>query len=430
MTPDSAAGPGAWADEEAGVTGEPVRQIVHVDGTPMSALVLAAPQPRAVLVALHGGAVTSAYYDATYPTPHTSLLRVAAALGYTAIALDRPGYGSSAAHQERMATPAERVDLAYGAVERLLDVRPGGAGVFLAGHSAGCMLVTRMAADPRGAALLGLELAGIGLSPHADAAFMMPLVTGSVTERPQAPGPGLQEALWKPRRLYPPRASLSLRYAVSPVYEGSEVRNWVGAFPGLAALVRVPVHYTVGDHERVWSSGPAALAQVGALFTASPRVVTVEQADAAHNLSLGWTALSYHLKVLSFLEECVVARQRPSLPMQPRLGARTRSAVCRRAPGLGRFTHLVTSQFRVVHTCAEHRHPPPRPGTPRFAQGSSKTASPRHPAEPAQRTPAITHRAPRPASLCLPPAHFRRLYLPPAHDHARFATNAQPAGKQ
>ena len=308
MTAD-ATGPDGWADAESWVTREPVRQIVQVDGTPMSALVIAVPRPRAVLVGLHGGAVTSAYYDATYPAPQTSLLRVAAALGYTAIALDRPGYGSSAGHQERMATPANRVDLAYGAIERLLDGRSRGAGVFLAGHSAGCMLLTRMAADLRGAELLGLEIAGIGLTPHADASFMMPLVTGGVTERPGVPGPGLQEALWKPRRLYPPRASLSLRYAVSPVYEGSEVRSWVGAFPGLAAAVRVPVHYTVGDHERVWSSGPAALAQVGALFTASPRVVTVEQADAAHNLSLGWTALSYHLKVLSFLEECVVVSE-------------------------------------------------------------------------------------------------------------------------
>jgi hypothetical protein len=96
---------------------------------------------------------------------------------------------------------------------------------------------------------------------------------------------------------------------VAPGYEGNDARGWVGAFPALAAAVRVPVHYTLGDHERVWDSGPAALAQVGALFTESPRVVTAEQADAAHNLSLGWTALSYHLKVLSFLEECVVARE-------------------------------------------------------------------------------------------------------------------------
>jgi hypothetical protein len=45
------------------------------------------------------------------------------------------------------------------------------------------------------------------------------------------------------------------------------------------------------------------------LFTASPRVVTEEQADGGHNLSLGLSALAYHLKVLSFAEECVLARE-------------------------------------------------------------------------------------------------------------------------
>jgi len=33
-------------------------------------------------------------------------------------------------------------------------------------------------------------------------------------------------------------------------------------------------------------------------------------------------------------------------------------------------------------------------------------------------------------ALRLPPAHSRRLCLPPAHDHDRFAANVQPAGKQ
>jgi hypothetical protein len=32
---------------------------------------------------------------------------------------------------------------------------------------------------------------------------------------------------------------------------------------------------------------------------------TAEQVAGAHNLSLGWSALSYHLKVLSFVEECL-----------------------------------------------------------------------------------------------------------------------------
>jgi hypothetical protein len=73
--------------------------------------------------------------------------------------------------------------------------------------------------------------------------------------------------------------------------------------------VRIPVRYSLGDHEMVWRSGPAALADIAALFTGSPRVAVDEQAGGGHNLSVGLSAMAYHLKVLSFVEECVLARE-------------------------------------------------------------------------------------------------------------------------
>ena len=47
--------------------------------------------PRALLVAIHGGTYTSKYFD----TPSSSLLELCASLGYSILALDRPGYGSA-----------------------------------------------------------------------------------------------------------------------------------------------------------------------------------------------------------------------------------------------------------------------------------------------------------------------------------------------
>jgi pimeloyl-ACP methyl ester carboxylesterase len=282
---------------------DPGLAVVDVDGVPMSARLAEVPEPRAVLVALHGGAVTSGYFDAP---GRLSLLRAGAALGFTVIALDRPGYGSSAPHGDQMASPARRVGLAYGAVDQLLEERPRGAGVFLVGHSMGCVLAVRMAASRRGRELLGLELAGIGRQPQPWAAAVM-------GERMQdGPGRGrtrtaLRDILWGPGYLYPDDADAVVTSA-APGYEGGEVRRWLRDFPALAARVCVPVRYSLGDHEKVWRSGPAALAEVAALFTASPRVVADEQAEAGHNLSLGLSALAYHLKVLSFAEECVLAR--------------------------------------------------------------------------------------------------------------------------
>jgi pimeloyl-ACP methyl ester carboxylesterase len=290
---------------------EPAAETALVDGVPMSALVNSVPRPRAVVVALHGGAVTSAYYDAQVPA-RSSMLRVGAALGFTVIALDRPGYGASASYGERMAAVSDRLELAYGAIDALLAERSRGAGVFVMAHSMGCVLAVQMAADPRGTALLGLEIAGTGRVPHPDAAFMGQL-TGTDSPHPGQPRrprrSALREALWTPGHLYPPGTDTALGYAPAPDYEGADVRGWIAALPALAARVAIPVHYTLGDHERVWSAGPSAVADIASLFVASPRVVTATQRDAAHNLSLGWSALSYHLKVLSFVEECVLRRE-------------------------------------------------------------------------------------------------------------------------
>lgn len=284
------------------------RVVVDVDGVPMSALVREAREPRAVIVAVHGGAVTSQYFE--YPgRPRQSLLRTGAALGFTVIALDRPGYGTSAGHADRMTTPAQRVALAYAAVDRLLASRPRGAGVFLMAHSIGCELAVRMAGDERGTDLLGVELSGSGRRHHPGALEIMGWRQDG--SGPKGPGRSLRELLWAPTWLYPADVVGGYRIlSAVPPYEGRVAQTWAPEFPEHAARVRIPVHFTLGDHEKVWWSGPEALADLAALFTGSPRVVVEEQRDGGHNLSLGLTAMAYHLKILSFAEECIVARGR------------------------------------------------------------------------------------------------------------------------
>ncbi|WP_106402602.1 alpha/beta hydrolase [Actinocorallia populi] len=277
-------------------------RIVEVDGIPMSALVQEAERPRAVVLALHGGATSSVYYDAP-DHPRLSLLRAGAALGFTVIALDRPGYGASAPYRQELTSAARRVDLAFGALERL----PGssGAGVFLMAHSSGCELAIRMAGDERGADLLGLEIAGTGRHRHERA---MRLWREWDRERPA--GPALREILWGPPRIYPDDLVGGARIAApAPSYEGTEAEGWPEGLAELASRVRVPVHYSLGEHEMWWRAGAGALADVASLFTASPRVAVHEQVGGGHNLSLGRCALAYHLEILSFVEECVLARE-------------------------------------------------------------------------------------------------------------------------
>jgi pimeloyl-ACP methyl ester carboxylesterase len=280
-------------------------RVVLVDGVPMSGLIAEPTEPRAVVVALHGGASTAAYFDCP-GHPRLSLLRAGALLGYTVIALDRPGYGASAPYPDAMQRPEQRVALAYGAVDKILGATPRGAGLFLLAHSAGCELAVRMAADERAGdvQLIGVELAGTGLQ-YDDAAQEI-LKTATPTQRPT----GLRELLWQPEHLYPAEVLNGItNSSTGAPYEAAMVSDWARQdFPALAGHVRVPVQFSVADHERVWKSDRDALAEIAALFTASPRFVINEQVGAGHNMSLSVSAAAYHMKVLSFVEDCVVAR--------------------------------------------------------------------------------------------------------------------------
>ncbi|OBG33395.1 MULTISPECIES: alpha/beta hydrolase [Mycolicibacter] len=276
--------------------------MVSADGVPMSALVAEVPDPHAVIVALHGGGTTSIYFDCP-GQPTLSLLRTGAAQGYTVIALDRPGYGSSALYPEAMTEPEQRVRLAYLAVDRILGERARGAGLFVLGHSNGCELAVRMAAADRGAGLLGLELAGTGL--HYQDAARTALSSAVPGQRPA----GLRELLWEPASLYPEAVLRGITNASSGApYEADMVASWPRRdFPSLAAQVRVPVRFTFAEHEKVWESGPDAQREIRNIFTVADSFTTNQQPEAGHNLSLGFSAAAYHRSVLSFVNVCATA---------------------------------------------------------------------------------------------------------------------------
>ncbi|MGV0794233.1 alpha/beta hydrolase [Mycolicibacterium sp. XJ1819] len=278
----------------------PRPRVVLVDAVPMSGLLAEADDPKAVIAAFHGGASTAAYFDCP-GHPRLSLLRAGAAAGYTVVALDRPGYGSSAPYPDVMARPEQRVALAYGALDRVLGDKPRGAGVFLVGHSAGCEMALRMAAAPTRADVIGLELGGTGLR-YADAAREI-LKAATATSRPT----GLRELLWEPAELYPPEVLSGMTNATTGApYEVETTRSWSRQdFPDLAAQVRVPVQFSVAEHERVWRTDAEAMTAIAALFAASPRFVQNRQAGTGHNMSLSVNAEAYHRNVMAFVDECI-----------------------------------------------------------------------------------------------------------------------------
>ncbi|MFI7336336.1 alpha/beta hydrolase [Streptomyces sp. NPDC050085] len=271
--------------------------------TPLSGL-LAGPDPahgpsRALVVALHGGGMSAGYFDGQ-AHPDVSLLALGARLGFTVLALDRPGYGPHAGLRPEGRTLREQVDDIGPALAEFVGRRADAdAGVLLLGHSYGGKVALALAADrpPRG--LLGVDVSGTGLRP-------------AVPPERAGQGAGFASRLlnWGPSfDLYPPGTFLACRSVVAPMpaRETDSVGDWTARGADVLARVRVPVRFTFAEHEAWWRHGPDEVADLTGGSARAPRVVVDRLERAGHNVSLGWAARAYHLKVFAFLEECLVA---------------------------------------------------------------------------------------------------------------------------
>ncbi|GHF64502.1 thioesterase [Streptomyces mashuensis] len=279
--------------------------VLEADGVPLSGL-LARPRgtPRATVVAIHGGGMRAGYFHGLSHGGQ-SLLTLAAGLGFTALALDRPGYGLSAGHLPDGATLAEQSRLLHAALAGFADTYDTGAGVFLMAHSYGGKLALHAAADERGTDLLGLDISGISHRYAVDLALV-----GDIH------GLRTWPLHWGPLGLYPPGTFRAAKPLVTPMpgREAAEARRWARDFPRLAGRVRVPVRFTFAEHEGWWHHDEETIASMRGLLSEAPRVVVDRQPRAGHNISLGWAARSYHLRALAFVEECVLDREMGNPP--------------------------------------------------------------------------------------------------------------------
>jgi pimeloyl-ACP methyl ester carboxylesterase len=265
-------------------------------GIPLSALV-AEPEtspPKAVVVAIHGIGMRAAYFDAK-TVPGQSLLELGADLGWTVLAVDRPGYGRSAARFPDGAPIADQAEALWAGLDDFASKYPIGAGFAMVAHSFGGKVALAAAGLAPGTGLIGVDASGCGLRYAVE---------------PTVGHDGRHWALdWGVLRYYPPGTFQQTRSLVTPIpdVELCDALAWETRFPRIAAGVDVPVRLTFAEAERRWSHGEQAVAELAALFRRTA-VRIDRQPCAGHNISLGWAARAYHLRAFAFLEECLLAR--------------------------------------------------------------------------------------------------------------------------
>ncbi|MGW1669846.1 alpha/beta hydrolase [Streptomyces sp. NPDC002324] len=284
-------------------TSRGVRRItLDAAGVPLSALLVEPPggPTRAVVVAVHGGGMNAGYFDCR-AHPRQSLLTLGAGLGYTVLAVDRPGYRHSAARFPEGQNLTEQALALRAALRDFASRHDTGAGLFLLAHSYGGKVALTAAADPGPPRLLGVDISGCG---HRYAVEPHDLPTT------HEGGDRLRRS-WGPLRLYPSGTFRESGSIVEPVpaRERAELPRWPLLFRTTAPRVRVPVRLTFAEHEAWWRHDDEALTELAAHFTGAPHVTVDRQPAAGHNISLGWAARSYHLRALAFLEDCLTVRE-------------------------------------------------------------------------------------------------------------------------
>ncbi|MGW7821410.1 alpha/beta hydrolase [Streptomyces puniciscabiei] len=269
----------------------PVRQVtVHADGVQLSGLLCepASRAPRAMVVALHGAGMRAGYFHGR-AHPSLSLLTLGAALGFSVLALDRPGYGLSSTRFPDGRSLSEQSAILHAALGDMRARYATGAGVFLLAHSFGGKLALTHAAESSAGHLLGVDISGCGhrYAPGSDK------VLGSRDRRVA------WQLHWGPLRLYPAGTHTTSRTLVAPMppHETAEALSWPSVFRGLAPRIRVPVRLTFAEHERWWRHDDQALEEIRGALSGAP-VQVDRQPDAGHNISLGWAARPYHLRAL------------------------------------------------------------------------------------------------------------------------------------
>lgn len=268
-----------------------------------------------LIVCLSGGGYSSRYFD----IPGYSLLDRAAAAGCTAMAFDRPGYGSSsipAVNDGLLKANARQIVEGISTLWRQDDM--GASGVFLIGHSIGGAIAILAAGVEREWPLLGLAISGIAHSPPPEGPVFEP--PSSVDARFAIPDKVKNAHMFGAAGTYADDAPQKGAEANEPVVvrEIFEInREWPRYAKEAAARVYVPVHCRLGDQDSVTPPPAFEIENLRRSFVNAPIVDAAIVDAAGHCIDFHHVGAAFQQSQIAFaLSSATAASRRTNSSIQ------------------------------------------------------------------------------------------------------------------
>ena len=253
-----------------------------------------------LVVAVHGGTYTSAYFD----VPGCSLLDRAAVNGIPILALDRPGYGESPMLDDgRMASQAAFLTDALH--EAWVRYGTGTKGMVIIAHSIGAAISLMLAGAPGELPLLGIAVSGVGLRTPREHQPMWE----SLPDLPHVdlPSPMKDEVMFGPPGSYAATMPAASHVADAPALRVELVdivSTWHLNAHGILGRIRVPVHYRQAEVDHLWIVDQGEVAGFAAALTGAPRVDAAMVGGTGHCMDFHRVGPALQLQQLGFALQC------------------------------------------------------------------------------------------------------------------------------
>ncbi len=261
-----------------------------------------------LVVAIHGGTYTSAYFD----VPGASLMDRAAVNGIPIIAPDRPGYVDSP-----ILPPGEGTirGQARALTKALKDAwerfGAGTRGIVLIGHSIGGAIAATIASEPDGLPLIGLAVSGVCMNTppeHKPLWESLPDVA-IVALPPEAKA----QFMFGPEGSFDPAMpglSTAAAGAGAPKAELVDiVSTWSRNAPATLGNIKVPVHYRQAEVDRLWICGQGEVDSFAKALSNAPRVDAAMVPGTGHCMDFHHIGPSLQLQQLAFALQCAAETQ-------------------------------------------------------------------------------------------------------------------------